>query len=94
MNWRRGRETVYKKWNENVAILSGDGLFALAYLILLANTQSPHLPQILTRFSKGILEICEGQALDKEFEERETVSLDEYFEMINKKNSATFCCCM
>ena len=88
-DWRRGRETVYKKWNENVAILSGDGLFALAYLIL-ANTQSPHLPQILTRFSKGILEICEGQALDKEFEERETVSLDEYFEMINKKTARLF----
>jgi geranylgeranyl diphosphate synthase, type II len=86
---RRGRETVYKKWDENVAILAGDGLLVLAYR-LLANVDPGRLPVILRLFSHSILLVCEGQALDKEFENRTRVSVCEYFEMIEKKTGQLF----
>ena len=36
---RRGKETVYKKWNPNVAILAGDTMFALANKYMLRTRQ-------------------------------------------------------
>jgi len=86
---RRGQETVYKKWDESVAILAGDGLLVMAYR-LLANVDAVRLPTILRLFSRSILQVCEGQALDKEFENRPSVSVHEYFEMIEKKTGQLF----
>jgi geranylgeranyl diphosphate synthase type II len=81
---RRGRRTVHTRWDSNVAILTGDALLALAYRVLL-RTQSPRLREITQTFTEGVLEVCEGQAYDKEFEERRRVSLDDYLLMIQKK---------
>ncbi|MBN2414070.1 polyprenyl synthetase family protein [candidate division KSB1 bacterium] len=86
---RRGRETVHKKWDANVAILSGDALLVLAYSALHSNPY-PILPEVLKDFSRGILKVCEGQTLDKEFETRESVTLEEYYEMIDKKTAELF----
>ncbi len=86
---RRGRATVHKKWDTNVAILSGDALLVLAYSALHRNP-SPILPEVLNDFSNGILKVCEGQTLDKEFETRGSVTLEEYYEMIDKKTAELF----
>ncbi len=86
---RRGRQTVYRRWDENVAILAGDALLVLGYQ-LLSQTDPRLLPVLLKIFSKSILEICEGQALDKEFEGRENISLADYFQMIEKKTGRLF----
>jgi len=86
---RRGRETVHKKWNENVAILAGDGLLALAYDSLM-KIRCPQVQRIGRIFSEALLKVCEGQALDSEFESRQMVSLDEYFNMIQKKTARLF----
>jgi geranylgeranyl pyrophosphate synthase len=86
---RRGRETVFKRWDENVAILAGDGLLVMAYLEL-AQTSPDSLAKVLHVFSQGILEVCEGQTLDKDFETREEISLQEYYEMIDKKTGQLF----
>ncbi len=83
---RRGRATVHKEWTSDIAILAGDGIFALAYRVLL-RTQSPRIQDVLTVFTDGILAVCEGQALDLEFETRPSVSLDDYMEMIGKKTA-------
>ena len=88
-DWRRGRQTVHKKWDESTAILAGDGLLVKAY-VALAQVNYPRLQEIVQHFSQSILQVCEGQALDKEFESRETVSMDEYFEMIDKKTARLF----
>lgn len=84
---RRGRPTVHKKWNSDIALLAGDGLVALAYQSLL-RTQSPRIAEIATLFTNGITELCEGQALDLEFETRADVGLDEYLNMIEKKTAS------
>lgn len=88
-NLRRGRETVYKRWDESTAILAGDGLFALAFSEL-AQIDSPNLTLVFKVFSQGILRVCEGQAMDKDFERRDEITLSEYYEMIDKKTGQLF----
>ena len=81
---RRGRATVHTKWDTNIAILVGDELVALAYRELL-KTRSPYIAHVVDVFTEGVVEVCEGQAYDKEFETRKHVTLDEYLLMIGKK---------
>jgi len=83
---RRGRPTVHKKWDSDVALLAGDGLVALAYRYLL-QTSTPGLARIARIFTDGIIELCEGQALDREFESGFHVSMDDYIGMISKKTA-------
>lgn len=83
---RRGRPTVHRRWNTDVALLAGDGLLALAYRHLL-KTDTPHLPQVARVFTDGIIELCEGQALDREFESRSEVVMADYMTMITKKTA-------
>ncbi|MCX6137356.1 MAG: polyprenyl synthetase family protein [Ignavibacteriales bacterium] len=81
---RRGRLTVHKKWGESVAILTGDELLGLAYRELL-RTKSGAIGRIVEIFTDGVIEVCEGQAYDKEFETRHDVTLLDYLQMIAKK---------
>ena len=83
---RRGRATVHSKWDESTAILVGDELVALAYRSLLKTT-SVRLREILQVFTDGLVEVCEGQGFDKEFESRRDVTLKEYLKMIEKKTA-------
>lgn len=88
---RRGKPTVYKKWNTNSAILSGDTMFALAYQQLL---QCDHdiLPDVLRVFTRTTIEVCEGQQLDMNFETRNDVSIADYVQMIRLKTAVLFAC--
>lgn len=81
---RRGRLTVHKKWDENTAILSGDEMIAQAYKEIL-KTDSPNLKPILGVYTNALVEVCEGQGLDKEFETRRKVTMADYIGMISKK---------
>ena len=83
---RRGKATVHKVWNDNVAILSGDAMLVLAYQFM-AQCASEKLKDVMDLFSLTALEICEGQQLDMEFEQRKDVKEDEYIEMIRLKTS-------
>lgn len=83
---RRGQPTVHEKWSTNTAILSGDAMMIMSYQ-LLAETPSQHLAAVLRVFNKMVLEVCEGQQYDMEFESRESVSEDEYLDMIRLKTS-------
>jgi geranylgeranyl diphosphate synthase type II len=83
---RRGKPTAHEKWGVNSAILSGDAMFVQS-VQLLAKDHPKQLPAMLDLFNKTALEVCEGQQLDMDFEERENVALDEYIEMITLKTS-------
>jgi geranylgeranyl diphosphate synthase type II len=83
---RRGRPTVHSKWNTNVAILVGDELLALAYRAVL-QTRSPRIQEIMRVFTEGVVEVCEGQAYDKEFETEARVTVPQYVQMIEKKTA-------
>lgn len=82
----RGEETVYKKWNSDIAILSGDTLFAMAYQNA-TQTDNRLIKPILEVFSKTAIEVCEGQQYDMNFETARKVSLEEYIEMIRLKTA-------
>lgn len=90
---RRGKPTVHKKWNPNVAILSGDTMLVLAYQQML-ECPSDKLKPILDIFTETALEIGEGQQYDMEFETRTDVTEDEYIEMIRLKTSVLLACAM
>ncbi|HOI88524.1 MAG TPA: polyprenyl synthetase family protein [Lentimicrobium sp.] len=83
---RRGAETVYKKWNINTAILSGDTMFAIAYGQLSASDPEL-LPGLMDVFTRTAIEVCEGQQYDIDFETTESVSLEEYITMIRLKTA-------
>ena len=83
---RRGKETVFKKWNSNVAILSGDTMFAIAYKHL-ALSDRKVLQDVLEIFTQAAIEVCEGQQYDMNFESRNDVTIPEYIEMIRLKTS-------
>ncbi|MEQ8626234.1 polyprenyl synthetase family protein [Ekhidna sp.] len=83
---RRGKPTVHEKWNNTVAILSGDTMMVKAYDQLLAGP-THSLALAIQKFNKCAVEVCEGQQLDMNFEEFETVTEDQYIEMIRLKTA-------
>lgn len=90
---RRGRATVHIKWNDNVAILSGDAMQALAYQ-LVAEAPAYCLKGVIDVFNTTNIEIGEGQQLDMEFETRNDVTIAEYIEMIRLKTSVLLGCAL
>jgi len=92
---RRNKLTVHVKYDVNTAILAGDGLLAVAYEYLLKDLIVPG-NDVVKYFTKGLVEICEGQSLDKEFELQKSVSINEYKIMITKKTAsmAEMCCAL
>jgi geranylgeranyl diphosphate synthase type II len=88
---RRNNLSVYKKYSENVAILSGDAMSIMGYNYLL-KSNSVALPSIIRLFSQTALEVCEGQQFDMDFEMRLDVSIPEYLNMIRLKTAVLLAC--
>ncbi len=85
---RRGRPTVHSRWNENVAILSGDAMLTLATEMVMSVPDSCLRP-VLEAFNSGALSVYEGQDLDMRYESPDTtVSRDEYIQMVGLKTGA------
>jgi len=83
---RRGMATVHTKYGESTAILAGDVMFVKAYENL-NKVQPANLQKVLFLFNETASQVCEGQQLDMDFEQREMVSFDEYLNMITLKTS-------
>ncbi|MGM0739932.1 MAG: polyprenyl synthetase family protein, partial [Bacteroidota bacterium] len=97
---RRGRPTVHERWNDATAILSGDVLFVMA-MQQLASTEEHDgnrgrqpAARMMRRFLDAVQEVCDGQAMDMDFETREMVPLEEYLQMIRAKTGALIRCSM
>ena len=69
---RRGKETVYQKWNANIAILSGDAMLAKAFQYALKPKKGAEIANLL---GKVAIEICEGQQMDLNFESLGNVTI-------------------
>ncbi len=83
---RHGKETIHEKWDSSTAILSGDGIYTIAQIVL--NELSYNFSSVSKYFNSTTLEICEGQALDKEFENDSTITKEMYLNMIDKKTGS------
>lgn len=88
---RRGVPTVYKKWNENTAILSGDVMSIESYKML-AKAPAAVLPEALRLFSTTAAEVCEGQQYDMDFENMTQVPMADYMKMIGLKTAVLIAC--
>jgi geranylgeranyl diphosphate synthase, type II len=83
---RRGKPTVHVKWNDNIAILSGDAMMVKAYQEL-CKTHIDFLPVLLDIFSDTAAKVCEGQQLDMNYENLHKVSIPLYIKMIELKTA-------
>ena len=83
---RHGKKTIHHKWDVSTAILAGDGIYTIAQLVL--NTIDSKGKEIIKFFNEVTLDICEGQAMDKEFENLDVISESLYLEMIKKKTGS------
>ena len=83
---RRGKQTVHEKWDNNVAILSGDTMLVLAYK-LISETNSTVTRDVLSVFNKAAIEVCEGQQLDIDYEQKKDVTISDYLGMIEYKTA-------
>jgi geranylgeranyl diphosphate synthase type II len=83
---RRNQLTVHEKWNDNIAILSGDAMMVCAYQELCKSDVSM-LPALLEIFSDTAVKVCEGQQFDMNYETMNTVSIPQYIKMIELKTA-------
>ena len=90
-NMRHGQAAVHSKWDESTAILAGDGINAIAQILLSGIPDGSN--EICRFFNQATLEVCEGQALDKEFENDLSITEDQYLEMIEKKTGSLLGAC-
>lgn len=88
---RRGQPTVHHKWDETIAILSGDMMMIRA-TELLCEARVPDLRPLLTLFNQTAIEVCEGQQWDMNFEQLDQVSAEEYIHMISLKTAVLLGC--
>ena len=91
---RRGQETVFKKWGTNVAVLSGDTMFAKAYEQIF-RLDVPDLKPVLELFTQTAIEVCEGQQMDLNFESAgPELQLTDYLSMIRLKTAVLIAACL
>lgn len=83
---RRGMQTIHERYGNPTALLAGDVMLIVAYDYL-NKIQSGFLHRILRIFNTTAKQVCEGQQLDMDFEQRETVAMDDYIKMITLKTS-------
>jgi geranylgeranyl diphosphate synthase type II len=88
---RRGVPTVWKKWNEDTAILSGDVMLIDAYQRI---AKAPHavLDRVMELFSRTAAQVCDGQQYDLDFESMTEVPMEEYNKMIGLKTAVLLAC--
>ncbi len=89
---RRGRDTVHVKWDDATAILTGDVMVGWGYKLLPTSSQSKNSDKIYASYTKAIIDVCEGQAFDVEFNENQETNIDDYFKMIELKTSRLLEC--
>ena len=94
---RRGRPTIWKIWGEAQAINTGDAMFALANISMQNLTKTIPIQaaeEACSLFHTTCLRLTQGQHLDILFEDREFVTLDEYWEMVTGKTAALIAFCL
>ncbi|HIC83509.1 MAG TPA: polyprenyl synthetase family protein, partial [Candidatus Marinimicrobia bacterium] len=84
---RHNVTTIHEKWDNAHAILSGDGLGALGPIYI--SKIKTNTLEVLVRYNEVILEICEGQAYDMEFENK-NATINDYLLMSKKKTGSLF----
>lgn len=88
---RRSQQTVHTKWNNDVAILSGDAMFVVSCRLMMQVNQKVST-QVMNHFLESALLVCEGQQWDMTFQTAVDVSIEQYLQMIELKTAALLAC--
>lgn len=88
---RRRMPTVWVKWSEDHAILSGDVMLIDAYKRISKAPTYRH-NEVMSLFSKTAAEVCEGQQYDMDFESMQEVPMADYEKMIGLKTAVLLAC--
>ena len=91
---RHHRPTVWKLWGQSQAINAGDAMFTLAYVALPKLKErgiaDEKVASSIKMLSLACLELCEGQCLDVEYEDRLDTTTEDYLDMADKKTASLF----
>ena len=88
---RHGVSACHSVFGLPTAILAGDSLFAYAFEMITESIVSDNIKSELVRHTAyTVRRIAEGQQMDIDFEEEETVDPELYLEMIRLKTSILF----
>lgn len=82
---RRGKETIHTKWDNSVAILLGDLMLGIALQLLMQDAKHQNFINLQEVFNDSLVVVCEGQALDVEYNIKQDINVDDYLDMISKK---------
>ena len=89
---RNGRDAVWWVWGPAQAINAGDGMHALARLVMLDLQNGGVNPEVTFRatqlLDEASLEMCEGRFKDMEAQERIDMSVATYLEMARAKSGS------
>lgn len=88
---RRGKESVWKKWDLNTAILSGD-VMCIDSFSRMAKAPAKVAGKVMEMFGKTAAGVCEGQQLDMDFEKEASVPMPRYMEMVELKTAVLLAC--
>lgn len=88
---RRGKQTVWTRWGEEEAILSGDVMCIDSYRRI-AYAPEQVLGKVMGLFTRTAAQVCEGQQYDMDFEHVDAISMDQYMQMIGLKTAALIAC--
>jgi len=92
---RRHRPTVWNVWGEPQAINAGDAMYTLARLALLRLDGGLLPGKVLAAarlLDDSCLRMIEGQCLDLQYQRLDTVTSEQYLDMIGKKTAALLAC--
>lgn len=92
---RRGRNAVHIEYDLPTAINAGDAMLAIAFEAMAVAEGIEHemLPFLVKRIGRMVRRVSEGQQLDIDFESMESVSEEQYIEMITGKTAVMFLTC-
>jgi geranylgeranyl diphosphate synthase type I len=88
---RRHRDTLWKLWGVPQAINTGDAMDIVANISLLdlnGSIKPQMMVEVMRLFNETVIELCEGQYLDMDFQNRDEVSVEEYITMVSGKTAA------
>lgn len=81
---RRGSATANAKWGNNIAVLTGDYLFAKAFAAIAKNDYGPRVSECLANI---VCDLSEGEILQNHFGYTIPDSLEIYYDRIAKKTA-------
>ena len=93
---RRGRPTVWKKWDMPQAINAGDALFILAHQAVLELKNSFPAAKVFKAgeiVNEACLALCSGQYLDISYEKLTGLTIEDYWPMIAGKTATLLSAC-